>query len=202
MTAAPQDGSTSPSANRYDVVVVGSGIGGLSAAALLARAGRRVLVVERNDRPGGCAHGFDRDGYSFDACVHLVGGGWGLIDRVLEHLGIGDACPWLAIDSFYAVRFPELDFQAPASKASFVEAHARLFPGESDSLVALTEESSTVARQLRAFPLRPSPLKMARLPFMARQVLRRRAAISGLQTASLVLGYDEMSDYLESFEAA
>ena len=42
-----------------DVIIIGSGIGGLSAAALLARYGKRVLVLEAHEHPGGCAHGFD-----------------------------------------------------------------------------------------------------------------------------------------------
>ena len=59
---------------RYDAIVVGSGLGGLACAALLARAGKPVLVVERHDRPGGYAHAFRRGGYLFDSAVHLVGG--------------------------------------------------------------------------------------------------------------------------------
>ena len=40
---------------RYDAIVVGAGLGGLTAAALLALAGQRVLVLERNPRVGGAA---------------------------------------------------------------------------------------------------------------------------------------------------
>ncbi|MEO0869021.1 MAG: NAD(P)-binding protein, partial [Cyanobacteria bacterium J06642_11] len=53
--------------NSYDVVVIGSGIGGLVAAGLLARYGRRVLVCESHTLPGGAAHGFHRQGFTFDS---------------------------------------------------------------------------------------------------------------------------------------
>ena len=50
-----------------DVVVIGSGIGGLSCGALLARYGRRVIVCESHTIPGGAAHGFQRQGFTFDS---------------------------------------------------------------------------------------------------------------------------------------
>jgi phytoene dehydrogenase-like protein len=50
-----------------DIVVIGSGIGGLSCAALLARYGFRVVVCESHSIPGGAAHSFERDGYHFDS---------------------------------------------------------------------------------------------------------------------------------------
>ena len=79
----------------YDVIVIGSGVGGLSTAALLARHGRRVLVVERHSEPGGYAHSFRRGGYTFDpalfdipACETLDFGQGALVDDVLRALGV------------------------------------------------------------------------------------------------------------------
>ena len=49
-----------------DAVVIGSGVGGLTAAALLSRAGKRVLVLEQHDQAGGCTHTFQNKGFEFD----------------------------------------------------------------------------------------------------------------------------------------
>lgn len=65
----------------YDVIVIGSGLGGLPAAALLAKAGKKTLVLERHDRPGGYAHAFQRKKYTFDAAVHQIGGCQPMVGR-------------------------------------------------------------------------------------------------------------------------
>ncbi len=58
----------------FDVIVVGSGIGALTTAALLAkRAAKRVLVLERHYTAGGYTHVFKRPGYEWDVGVHYVG---------------------------------------------------------------------------------------------------------------------------------
>jgi carotene isomerase len=60
--------STSPSSNSYwDAIVIGSGIGGLVAGALLARYGKQVIVCESHSIPGGAAHSFTRQGFHFDS---------------------------------------------------------------------------------------------------------------------------------------
>ena len=64
-----------PPEGSYDAIVIGSGIGGLTAAALLAKhGGKRVLVLERHYMPGGFTHVFRRRGYEWDVGVHYLGG--------------------------------------------------------------------------------------------------------------------------------
>ena len=57
-----------------EVVVIGSGIGGLSCAALLARYGIDVTVVESHSIAGGAAHAFERNGYKFESGLSLYSG--------------------------------------------------------------------------------------------------------------------------------
>ena len=66
--------ASAATATEYDVVVVGSGLGGLSCAGLLSVYGEKVLVVEAHSIPGGCAHSFDRNGYTFDSGPSLWSG--------------------------------------------------------------------------------------------------------------------------------
>jgi len=50
----------------FDVIVIGSGIGGLTTAAILSRAGKKVLILEQHDQCGGCCHSFTEKGFEFD----------------------------------------------------------------------------------------------------------------------------------------
>jgi phytoene desaturase len=70
----------------YDVIIIGAGCGGLSAGAQLAKQGRKVLVLEQNDRVGGCCSTFEKEGYSFDVGASIVEIAQP-IDRVFKILG-------------------------------------------------------------------------------------------------------------------
>jgi len=57
----------------YDAIVIGSGIGGLTTAACLAKAGKKVLVLEQHYTAGGYTHSYARNGYEWDVGVHYIG---------------------------------------------------------------------------------------------------------------------------------
>ena len=58
----------------YDAIVIGSGMGGMTTAAMLSKLGKKVLVLEQHYVPGGFTHTFRRKGYEWDVGVHYIGG--------------------------------------------------------------------------------------------------------------------------------
>ena len=73
--------------NKYDTIIVGGGIAGLTSSAYLARSGKNILLIEKNDETGGLVNSFVRDGFHFDAGVRALLDA-GIIMPMFEELGI------------------------------------------------------------------------------------------------------------------
>ena len=92
----------------YDAVVIGAGVGGLTCANLLARAGLRVLLCEQHYVVGGYCSTFRRGGYVFDAASHfypLLGNPATLTGRLLADLGVRTR--WVKMDPVDQFHLPD-----------------------------------------------------------------------------------------------
>jgi len=116
---------------KWDVIVVGSGIGGLTAAAHLVRAGLHVLVLERNPHPGGTAYVYHRRGFDFPMGP-LGFSQPGLVRDSLKDLRVGDAIRLSRVH--YRIRAFGLDIPLSLPFPEMVEELGGLFPAEAQGV--------------------------------------------------------------------
>jgi prolycopene isomerase len=174
------------SRDAYDAIVVGSGIGGLATAALLARAGQDVLVVERHDRVGGYAHAFRRGRHLFDSAVHMVGGcepvafeGGGLIHRLLSALGVRERLDFERIDPFYDAHYPGARALARCDLDEFARSHAGGVASEEKGLRQFLSECLNARQETQRATGLTHPFGVVQRPDHFPTLLRYRRATLG-----------------------
>ncbi len=145
----------------WDYIVIGSGIGGMTAAAMLSKIGKRVLVLEQHNIPGGFTQTFKRPGHRWDVGVHLIGemSERSYPGRLMKALTDG-RLEWESVGEIYdEFNFPDnFSIQLPNSKEAFRETLADYFPAERQTideyldLVKAAARSSAKLLQSRAIP--------------------------------------------------
>eukprot|EP00126_Sphaerothecum_destruens_P015253 Sdes_comp9190_c0_seq1m661 len=122
---------------KYDYIVVGSGLGGLSTAALLSAYGKKVLVLEQHDVAGGCCHTFNEKGFEFDTGVHYVGGlnnPRKLIYKLFKFITQG-RLDWEPMDfCFDEVVFGGKSYFFQGTKQQQIESLSKSFPHQSENI--------------------------------------------------------------------
>jgi phytoene dehydrogenase-like protein len=120
-----------------DVVVIGAGMGGLVSAALLARAGLEVCVLEAASKPGGYLAGFRRNGFSFDTAVHWLNqcGPGGMVRQIFDRIG-DDAPATPPMHRIRRYRGSGFDYLLTSNPDDLREELARDFPEERKGLDA------------------------------------------------------------------
>lgn len=124
----------------YDVIVIGAGNGGLSSAVTLAQGGKKVMVLEKHNIPGGCGTSFRRGRFEFEVALHQLSSMGtpekpGPLRKLFQEYGIEKEIDWIPIDSLFKVTLPGgFSLALPADRQKAEEALIGAFPREEKAI--------------------------------------------------------------------
>jgi len=184
-----REDATMPACRDVDVLVVGSGLAGLSFAALMARSGARVRVLESHTVAGGYAHTFEfgkRDKtYRFNAQLHYVWncGEGRTVNRFLRRLGLDGDVTFESYDpdGFDRMWMPGHTLRIPGDYALLIERLAEQFPSHRAALTRFVQEVAAFAEDLDNLPTLAQPLTaVTRAPHLIRLARYRKATLQAV----------------------
>lgn len=142
--------------NHFDTIIIGSGVGGLSAAICLSRAGQKVLVLEQHDVPGGWCHSFYLNGHRFTPGVHYVG----LMEKgqstaqLYEGLGIANDLTFFRMNpsAYEHAYIGDERFDFPGNFDDLVTELVKKFPKEEKNIIKYLNLVKNVSSELQLLP--------------------------------------------------
>ena len=138
----------------YDVIIIGAGLGGLTAGAKLARRGKKVLLIEQHNIPGGCATTFKRKDYTIEVGLHEMDG---LDDidvkkAIFEDLDVLNNIELIRLPEFYRFINSNVDFVMPDDAEKARAKLLKKFPEEEKGIKAYFKEIRGIRRELPKLP--------------------------------------------------
>jgi phytoene dehydrogenase-like protein len=138
----------------FDVIVVGGGLGGLTAGAKLAREGYRVLLLEQHAIIGGCATVFRRKDFLVEVSLHGMDG----MDkddpkaRMLNDLGVTKQLDLVRVPEFYRFVNPRVDIAVPDNTKDAVRTLEQAFPREKQGIRTFFKTINTIRQEVARLP--------------------------------------------------
>lgn len=182
----------------FDAIVIGSGAGGMTAAAYLAAAGKRTLVLESYTVIGGCTHVFRRKNkWEFDVGIHYLGdcGPQGVIPTLLNGVGLKGKVEFLPLDpaGFDTIVFPDRTLKVPKGWDQYRKNLIAAFPDEEKKILKVVGILEKIGRSIDRSTTPASLPGLAK--FMAKSGLNARWA---LRTLTQLLDAHQLSSGLKS----
>jgi len=146
----------------YDVIIIGSGLGGLISACILSKAGLKVLVLEREKQPGGCMQSYRRKDLCYDTGFHYIGGlGEGQsLHNIFSRLGLMEL-PWKRMDKDCIEEIHTIygTYRLPEGFNNYSFMLTEKFPDQKEGIMAYTSMlKDTVEKQNALFSGNPEEI--------------------------------------------
>lgn len=144
--------------NSFDTIIIGSGLGGLLSAHILAKEGQNICVVEKNGQIGGCLQTFKRNDCIFDTGVHYIGSldEGQITNRYFKYFGLMDRLNLKRMneDGFDVLDLDDEQFKYPIGYERLIENLAQRFPSERQAIVNYANEMQKVVDSLDLYNVR------------------------------------------------
>lgn len=167
---------------KYDIVIIGSGLGGLLCGAVLSKEGYSVCVLEKNDIPGGCFQGFKRFGRTLDTGVHYIGSmdEGEILHRCFSYLDIMDEIKLVRLneDCFDQIVYPDQSYSYAMGEERFIEVLAKDFPDERENLQHYIKIISDIADAVTVEGFRKGKISTSNLDIFSLSAWKTIAGIT------------------------
>ena len=122
----------------YHTIIIGAGLGGLTAGAKLTKEGKKVLLIEQHTVPGGCATTFKRKDYTLEVGLHEMDGlhEKDMKTKIFRDLGVFDKVEFLKVPEFYRFVNDRYDIVIPHDPEKAIDTLINHFPDEKDGIKA------------------------------------------------------------------
>ena len=127
---------------KYDIIIIGAGLGGLTAGAKLAREGKKVLLIEQHDKPGGCATTFKRGDFTMEVGLHEMDGPLtgDMKSRIFNEFDVFGNIEFIRVPEFYHFVSDHLDVTVPHDPEESMKVLGEKFPAEIDGIKAFYDQ--------------------------------------------------------------
>ena len=149
----------------YDAIIIGSGIGGMTCGALLAKNGLNTMIIEQHSRPGGYVTSYKRKGFTFDV-VHIIGGlrKDAPLERVFTYLGMDKKVTFTEVDKTFQYVYPDMNLNCWTDIDRYEEELVRYFPKERIGISRYLQASKRIWKEILSSYYHPTTLQFLSYP--------------------------------------
>ena len=136
---------------KYDIIIIGAGLGGLTAGAKLAKQGKKVLLIEQHFKPGGCATIFKRKDFIFEVGLHEMDGldKRDMKTKIFRDLGVFDKLEFLKVPEFYHFVNKRHQITIPHEPERAIEVLIENFPEEKTGIDAYFDQILNARKKIK-----------------------------------------------------